>query len=262
MRHFARVSQATPVSDNISYGDNVRIARTSETERLGIAGLIGNVYDETHPSLTNIEVIGELKSDYALNVHFDALDASYWLAPHLLEFVNHAPGTEVHVHGSPFKSVHQRDGSWKSVPVNPDGSSALATVAMPRTAVGLLLVVAAFALLSLVLGAPYLESQLPGGLPIGNALAAVGLCAAAGAAVGLSAGCTALRRLSVASLLGALAWLPVSIALAGNLDLNFHGGHGMAWLVLSVAILAAVLCALGWGLAAALLAKYRRSGSA
>ena len=105
-------------ASQISYGDNVRIARTSETERLGIAELVGNVYDEAHPSLTEIEVIGELKTN-ALNVYFDSLDASYWLAPQLLEFVNHAPGTEVHVHGSPFKSVHQRDGSWKSVPVNP-----------------------------------------------------------------------------------------------------------------------------------------------
>ena len=103
---------------------------------------------------------------------------------------------------------------------------------------------------------------MPGGLPVGNALVEVGLCAAAGAAVGLSAGRTALRRVSVISLVGALAWLPVSIALAGNLNLNFHGGHGMAWLVLSVAIHAAVLFALGWALAAALLAKYRRSGSA
>jgi len=61
---------------NISYGDNVRIARTSETERLGIADLVGNVYDETHPSLTNLEVIGELRLDYALNVYFDSLDKS------------------------------------------------------------------------------------------------------------------------------------------------------------------------------------------
>lgn len=247
---------------NISYGDNVRIARTSETERLGIADLVGNVYDETHPSLTNLEVIGELRLDYALNVYFDSLDKSYWLAPQLLEFVNHAPGTEVHVHGSPFKSVHQRDGSWKKIPVNPEGGSEHAMVSVPKTAVMLLLIVAAFSILSLALGAPYLETLLPGGLPMGNALAAVGLCAAAGAAVGLSARRTALRRVSVASLIGAIAWLPASIALAGNLNLNFHGGDGTAWLVLSVAISAAVLCSLTWALAASLLAKHRRTGSA
>ncbi len=108
---------------SISFGDNVRILRTSETERLGIADKIGNVYGETTPSETSVDVIGKLTSDYALNVYFDFLDANYWFAPHMLEFVSHAPGTEVHIHGSAFKSVHQRDGTWKQVPLNADGRS-------------------------------------------------------------------------------------------------------------------------------------------
>jgi hypothetical protein len=133
---------------------------------------------------------------------------------------------------------------------------------MRKTFVTLLLVVTAFALVSLVSGAPYLEALLPGGLPVGNALTAIGLCAAAGSAIGLSAPCTALRLVSIASLIGAVAWLPASVALAGNLALNFHGGHGVAWLVLSVAILVAVLGALTWALVAAFLAKSRRAGAA
>lgn len=104
---------------DICYGDNVRIRRTPETERLGIADTIGNVYGETTPSESHVEVIGELRSDYALNVYFDSLQKSYWFAPGMLEFVDHAPGTEVHVHGSPFKSVRQRDGTWKDVPIEP-----------------------------------------------------------------------------------------------------------------------------------------------
>ena len=108
-----------PVSTNVSFGDNVRILRTAETERLGIAEMIGNVYGETTPSVTQVKVIGKLESDYAFNVYFDTLDLSYWFAPHMLEFVNHAPGTEVHVHGSSFKSVRQPDGTWKDIPVNP-----------------------------------------------------------------------------------------------------------------------------------------------
>ena len=107
----------------ISFGDNVRILRTLETERLGIAEMIGNVYGETTPSVTKVEVIGELTSDYAFNVYFDSLDASYWFAPHMLEFVDHAPGTEISVHGSRFKSVRQRDGTWKDIPVNADERS-------------------------------------------------------------------------------------------------------------------------------------------
>jgi hypothetical protein len=111
------------VTVEISFGDNVRILRSPETEHLGVAELIGNVYGETTPSVTAVKVIGELKSDYALNVYFDSLDASYWFAPHMLEFVNHAPGTEIHVHGSPFKSVRQRDGSWKDIPLDASGRS-------------------------------------------------------------------------------------------------------------------------------------------
>lgn len=132
---------------------------------------------------------------------------------------------------------------------------------MPKLIITLLLIVASIALLSLALGASYLETMLPGGLPLGNALTAIGLSAAAGAAVGLSAGHVVLRRVSVASLIGAFAWLPASIALAGNLTLNFHGGYGLAWLVLSLAVVATVLCALTWALVATLLAKLRRAGS-
>lgn len=133
---------------------------------------------------------------------------------------------------------------------------------MRRTFVILLLVVAAFALSSLALGAAYLETVLPGGLPLGNALTATGLCAAAGSAIGLSAGRKALRRVSIAALISAIAWLPVSIALAGNLALNFHNGRGVLWLSLSLAILSVVLGTLIWALAASLPARYRRAGAA
>jgi len=133
---------------------------------------------------------------------------------------------------------------------------------MPKIIVVVFLIIAAFALLSLVSGASYLETMLPGGLPLGNALTAIGLCATAGSAVGLSARHTALRLVSVASLFGAAAWLPASIALAGNLTLNFDGARGVAWLALSIAIAVTVLGALVWALAAALLARYRRARAA
>ena len=111
------------MTSDICYGDNVRIRRTPETERLGIAEVIGNVYGETTPSETGVEVIGELLSDYAHQVYFESLKKSYWFAPEMLEFVNHAPGTEVHVHGTAFKSVRQRDGTWKDVPIDPTAQS-------------------------------------------------------------------------------------------------------------------------------------------
>ena len=132
----------------------------------------------------------------------------------------------------------------------------------PTVVAALLLAIAAACILSLVSGASYLEIPLPGGLPIGNALCAIGLCAAAGSAVMLSPRGTARRFVSVISLLAAAAWLPVSIALAGNLALNFHAGRGDVWLAFSAVVAALVFFALGWVLVAALLARRRRAGAA
>ena len=128
--------------------------------------------------------------------------------------------------------------------------------------VALLLSITALTLLSLIKGSSYLEIMLPGGLPIGNALTAIGLCAAAGAAVRLSAPRTLLRRLSVASLISAAIWLPASIALAGNLTLNFRGWVGGVWLALTAAIAGAIFAVLCWALIAAVLSRYRRAGAA
>ena len=125
-----------------------------------------------------------------------------------------------------------------------------------------LLAIASFAMLSLVSGAPYLETRLPGGLPTGNALAALGLSAAAGAAVALSARGTALRTMSLASLFAAAAWLPLSVALAGNLALNFGGGRGRIWLVLSLVVAAGAFGVLLWAVVAGALANRRPRGAA
>lgn len=124
-----------------------------------------------------------------------------------------------------------------------------------------LLAIAAFALGSLLSGAPWLEATLPGGLPAGNALAALALCALAGAAVAMGRRGTAPWTLSVAALAAASAWLPLSIVLAGNLALNFDDGRGDAWVLLSLVVLALVLCSLVCALVAAL-RRRRRSGRA
>lgn len=119
----------------------------------------------------------------------------------------------------------------------------------PGIAAALLLGTAGAAFLLLVGGAPVLERPLPGGLPFGNATAALGLCALAGAPLALSARGTALRGVALGVFLAAVAWLPVSVALAGNLALNFGGGRGAAWMVFSLAVLGAALVALLWALA-------------
>jgi len=131
---------------------------------------------------------------------------------------------------------------------------------MQKMIVVIVLAIAAFALLSLASGASYLETMLPGGLPLGNVLSALGLCAIAGAAFLISARRTALGVVSVTSLIAAVTWLPVSIVLAGNLQLNFSGWRGSAWLAYTSVVAVVALCSLIWALVILLFAMCRRAG--
>lgn len=110
----------------------------------------------------------------------------------------------------------------------------------------------------LVSGWNGLESRLPGGLPVGNALSAISLILAAWAAVRISAPGTWVRRFAAFALVVALAWLPVSIALAGNLELNFSGPAGPAWIAFTAL---AVIAAYGSLLAAAVARGMARARS-
>jgi hypothetical protein len=96
----------------ISFGDNVRVLATPLTQGLGLAGMVGKVYGETMPSVTNVEVIGEIQEDYAINIFFKDRNESSWFAPELLEFIDHAPGTEIRVEGVPKKWVRTASGEW------------------------------------------------------------------------------------------------------------------------------------------------------
>ena len=125
--------------------------------------------------------------------------------------------------------------------------------------ISLPLMVAMFATYSLVSGAAYLESLLPGELPFGNALTAIGLCSAAGAAIGLSQPGTILRAVSAASFVAAVLWLPLSIALAGNLALVFNGGRGVAWVWINIGTVSAVSFSLALALCSLLVSRVRRA---
>ena len=102
---------------------------------------------------------------------------------------------------------------------------------------------AAFALGCLMSGTPWLEAELPGGLPLGNALAALGLCALACAALAVASQGWS-RNVALVALTAAVAWLPVSIAIAGNLALVFSGTRGDAWIAMSAGVAAFALLAL------------------
>lgn len=96
----------------ISFGDNVKVVTNPQTSEKGLAGRIGAVFGETTPSVTSVEVIGEIKDDYAINVHFEELGNSFWFAPEILEFVDHGVGAEITLDGVSLKWTRNSDGGW------------------------------------------------------------------------------------------------------------------------------------------------------
>jgi hypothetical protein len=128
----------------------------------------------------------------------------------------------------------------------------------PRFAL-FLSVVAACCIGALAAGAAFTESTLPGGLPFGNLLAAIGLCALAGAALALCPPDSIRRRVAWLVLCGSGLWLPVSVALAGNLALEFSGARGSLWWMATAALALAALLCLAWSVAAFLLGLRHRS---
>jgi hypothetical protein len=95
-----------------SFGDNIRIKDTRLTRKRGIANKQGVVYGETIPSVTGIEAIGEASGGLALNVHLADGDESLWLAPELIEIIDHAIGTEITLDGVNKRWVRRSDGGW------------------------------------------------------------------------------------------------------------------------------------------------------
>lgn len=96
------------------FGDSVRIRSTPLTESLGLSGLTGSVYGETTPSVTGVKVIGEATNDFALNVMLDTRKEQLWFAPQLVEFLDHAAGTEVRIGNR--RLVREASGEWHEVP--------------------------------------------------------------------------------------------------------------------------------------------------
>lgn len=100
----------------ISFGDNVRVRDTEVTRASDVAGLVGTVYGETTPSVTDVEVIGEVTGDYAINVHFEERGESLWFAPDLLEFIDRGAGAEITIDGVDKKWTRTESGEWEESP--------------------------------------------------------------------------------------------------------------------------------------------------
>ena len=99
-----------------TFGDRVRVRETPATKALGLDGIVGQVYGETTPSVTFVEVIGEPRGDYAINVYFQERRGEFWFHPDDLEFVDHAAGTQVSLNGINKKWVRTESGEWEETP--------------------------------------------------------------------------------------------------------------------------------------------------
>ena len=115
-----------------SFGDRVRIKQSPETVAAGVAGLEGNVFGFTTPSMTGVEVVGGAPDVQALNVSIDTLGNDLWFRTDLVEFLHHHVGMEMAVGN--VRAVRQSDGSWAESVINPPSSTQTANV--PSTLLG------------------------------------------------------------------------------------------------------------------------------
>jgi hypothetical protein len=133
-----------------------------------------------------------------------------------------------------------------------------------KAAVGVLvcLAIAGFAGWLLFSGSALLDVELPFAFPAGNIAAAVMLVALAAIPVLSSAPGSRLRAVAKATLVAAIAWLPVSMAIAGGMQLHYSGWQSWLWMTYTLALLLAVPVVFGWAIVAALLQWRRRAVAA
>jgi len=106
-------------SASFEFGDNVRVRANAVTEAAGLAGMSGQVYGFTTPSVTGITALGDVQNDRAYSVFIQARSAEFWLAAELLELVDHGAGTTAQIQGG-LKMVRTADGGWE--PVTPEAA--------------------------------------------------------------------------------------------------------------------------------------------
>jgi len=100
----------------IDIGARLRVTDTDETRRGGWAGLTGDCWGVTTPSITEVEVIGG-PADQAFHVHFDSdTIADAWFHPDLVEYVDHAPGAEITIGGDRW--LREPTGEWRPMKVS------------------------------------------------------------------------------------------------------------------------------------------------
>ncbi len=103
-----------------SFGNKVKIKNTPETVSKGLADKTGQVYGHTTPTVTGVEVIGKTDKDFALNIHFDDLNESFWFDEGLIQQLDNGEGTEMTLDGIDKKWTKYSSGNWSEENTRPE----------------------------------------------------------------------------------------------------------------------------------------------
>lgn len=93
-----------------TFGNKVKIKTSEDTEKINVAGKFGKIFGQTVPSLSGVEVIGNPKRDYAINVYFEDIDDSYWFDESLIETVDTGIGSDIIIGDQKF--IKNETGEW------------------------------------------------------------------------------------------------------------------------------------------------------
>lgn len=93
-----------------------------------------------------------------------------------------------------------------------------------------------------------LDMQLPFDFPAGNLVGAVLLVALSAIALVIAVPGTRSRGFAKGVFVASVAWLPVSMAMAGGMRLSYSGWIGWVWMIGTLALLLAIPVALAWAI--------------
>jgi hypothetical protein len=93
------------------FGDRVHVRDTIEMRESGLANRVGVVYGFSIPSSSGVgPVPGDRGEDRALSISFEETGETLWMAPHLVDFVDHYEGLTMTVGERSF--VRDADGQF------------------------------------------------------------------------------------------------------------------------------------------------------
>ncbi len=95
----------------IQFSDHVRIKDNPVTTKLKINGKTGTVFGDSKPSVSKVEVIGNLEEDYAIYVSLTDSKDSYWMPEDYAEVLDHGVGTQAKI--GDIKLEKTKKHKWK-----------------------------------------------------------------------------------------------------------------------------------------------------